>query len=46
MNLFINPSGEVSKKGYMTFVAGNEGDWVPALGLIRMPHGHFARKRR
>ena len=34
------------EQGYVTFMARNEKDLAPAMGLIRMSHEHFAGDRR
>ena len=33
-------------KGYVTFMARDENDLMPAMELIRMSHGHFVNKRQ
>jgi hypothetical protein len=33
------------EKGYVTFVARDEGDLAPAMELIRMSHDHFTGKQ-
>jgi hypothetical protein len=34
------------EQGYVTFVARDEDDLQPAMGLIQMSHDHFAKKRQ